>query len=165
MEDRARYAVRVALDPSALASYAIASASNASAIRSDKGGFCGAHPKNCTSARKIKDGARRRIVSREGAREDGGQERQYTPALDPPQPGGGGSYGLVTEPGIDLAGEKKILDMSVAADLRKVYAAPTEAAGFAALDAFEETWSEKYPAIAPMWRKDWARLSTFYDYP
>ncbi len=44
-------------------------------------------------------------------------------------------------------------------------AAPTEAAGLAALDAFEDAWGEKYPAIAPLWRKDWARLSTFYDYP
>ena len=58
--------------------------------------------------------------------------------------------GWLPNRGIDLAGEKKILDMSVAADLRKVYAALREAAGFAALNAFGETWSDKYPAIALM---------------
>ena len=38
-------------------------------------------------------------------------------------------------------------------------------AALSALDAFEAAWSEKYAAIAPLWRKDWARLAPFFDYP
>ena len=47
---------------------------------------------------------------------------------------------------------------------RSVYTAPSEEAALAALNAFEEKWSEKYPAIAPLWRKDWERLTPFFDY-
>ena len=54
---------------------------------------------------------------------------------------------------------------AVAASLRAVYAAPTEQAALSALGAFEEKWSEKYPVIAPLWRKDWERLAPFFDYP
>ncbi len=53
----------------------------------------------------------------------------------------------------------------VSTDLRKIYTSPTEAAARSALDAFERDWGERYPAIAPLWRKDWARLATFFDYP
>ena len=53
---------------------------------------------------------------------------------------------------------------AVAASLRAVYAAPSEEAALAALEAFERQWSEKYPAIAPLWRKDWERLAPFFDY-
>ena len=49
----------------------------------------------------------------------------------------------------------------VASSLRAVYAAPNEEAALAAL---ERQWSEKYPAIAPLWRKDWERLAPFFDY-
>ena len=49
-------------------------------------------------------------------------------------------------------------------DLRSVYTAPSEEAALAALEAFERQWSEKYPAIAPLWRKDWERLTPFFDY-
>ena len=52
----------------------------------------------------------------------------------------------------------------VAASLRAVYAAPSEEAALVALEAFERQWSEKYPAIAPLWRKDWERLAPFFDY-
>ena len=52
----------------------------------------------------------------------------------------------------------------VAGGLRSVYTAPSEEAALAALNAFEEKWSEKYPAIAPLWRKDWERLTPFFDY-
>ena len=54
---------------------------------------------------------------------------------------------------------------AVAAGLRAIYAAPSEEAALSALDAFETTWSEKYAVIAPLWRKDWARLAPFFDYP
>ena len=46
-----------------------------------------------------------------------------------------------------------------------VVSAPSEAAALSALETFEATWSEKYAAIAPLWRKDWARLAPFFDYP
>ena len=52
----------------------------------------------------------------------------------------------------------------VAGGLRSVYTAPSEEAALAALEAFERQWSEKYPAIAPLWRKDWERLAPFFDY-
>ncbi len=52
----------------------------------------------------------------------------------------------------------------VVGDLRSVYTAPSEEAALAALEAFERQWSEKYPAIAPLWRKDWERLAPFFDY-
>ena len=51
----------------------------------------------------------------------------------------------------------------VAGGLRSVYTAPSEEAALAALEAFERQWSEKYPAIAPLWRKDWERLAPFFE--
>ncbi len=53
----------------------------------------------------------------------------------------------------------------VAAGLRAIYAAPSEETALSALDTFEAAWSEKYAAIAPLWRKHWARLAPFFDYP
>ena len=54
---------------------------------------------------------------------------------------------------------------AVAAALRTIYTAPTEAAASAALVAFTEHWGEQYSAIAPAWQKNWARLTPFFDYP
>ncbi len=54
---------------------------------------------------------------------------------------------------------------AVAASLRTIYTAPTEAAASAALVAFTEQWGEQYSAIAPAWQKNWARLTPFFDYP
>lgn len=51
---------------------------------------------------------------------------------------------------------------SVAADLRRIYAANTLDAADAELVRFGETWDGKYPAA---WRADWAHLTTFFDYP
>ena len=53
----------------------------------------------------------------------------------------------------------------MAAGLKQIYAAPSEEAALSALETFESTWGEKYAAIAPLWRKDWARLTPFFDYP
>lgn len=39
----------------------------------------------------------------------------------------------------------------VAADLRRIYSAPTAAMAEAELDAFEEKWAGKYASIAPAW--------------
>lgn len=51
------------------------------------------------------------------------------------------------------------------ADLKRVYAAPTEAIALTELDSFEEKWKTKYPKIAKSWRDNWANLSTYFKYP
>ena len=51
------------------------------------------------------------------------------------------------------------------ADLKRVYAAPTEEIAQAELDGFDEKWSGKYPKIAKSWKDNWANLSTYFKYP
>ncbi len=51
------------------------------------------------------------------------------------------------------------------ADLKKVYAAPTEETALSELDSFDEKWSGKYPKIAKSWRDNWVNLSTYFKYP
>jgi putative transposase len=53
----------------------------------------------------------------------------------------------------------------VAADLRAIYTAPSEAAAQVALDAFDRTWSTRYPAIVPSWRTNWTALTAFLAFP
>ena len=53
---------------------------------------------------------------------------------------------------------------SVATDLRAVYAAGTLSEAEQAMDRFSDRWDDKYPAISPSWRKDWERLTVFFDY-
>lgn len=53
---------------------------------------------------------------------------------------------------------------AVAADLRAIYAAATLKEAEQALARFSERWDSKYPAISPSWRKDWQRLTVFFDY-
>lgn len=53
---------------------------------------------------------------------------------------------------------------AVAADLRAVYAAATLSEAEQALEDFSERWDSKYPAISPSWKKDWERLTVFFDY-
>ena len=53
----------------------------------------------------------------------------------------------------------------MAADLRSIDRAATEAAARLALDDFEDQWSESYPSMAPSWRNHWSRLTVFFDYP
>ena len=50
-------------------------------------------------------------------------------------------------------------------DLKRVYAAPTEAIALTELDSFEEKWRLKYPKVAKSWRDNWANLSTYFKYP
>lgn len=50
-------------------------------------------------------------------------------------------------------------------DLKRVYAAPTEAIALTGLDSFEEKWRLKYPKVAKSWRDNWANLSTYFKYP
>jgi putative transposase len=54
---------------------------------------------------------------------------------------------------------------AVCAELRNVYAAPTEQAGLAELDAFEAKYAKQYPAIASSWRSNWERVRPFFDFP
>ncbi len=52
----------------------------------------------------------------------------------------------------------------ITAALKPIYTAPSEGAGSAALDAFEQIWGSKYPLIVQSWRKNWSELSTFFKY-
>lgn len=54
---------------------------------------------------------------------------------------------------------------AVCAELRAVYAAPSEQAGMAELDAFEAKFATQYPAIALSWRSNWERVRPFFDFP
>ena len=54
---------------------------------------------------------------------------------------------------------------AVAADLRSIYAATTLEAARAALDAFEQQWGSDYPPIVQSWRRNWDRITPFFDYP
>jgi len=54
---------------------------------------------------------------------------------------------------------------AVCAELRNVYAAPTEQAGLAELDAFEAKYAQRLPAIASSWRSNWERVRPFFDFP
>ncbi len=51
------------------------------------------------------------------------------------------------------------------ADLKHVYAVPTEEIALTELDRFEDTWGTKYPKIAKSWRDNWANLATYFKYP
>lgn len=54
---------------------------------------------------------------------------------------------------------------AVAADLRAIYTSPTLEAAEAALSQFSGRWGEQYPAIVPSWKRNWERLTPFFDYP
>jgi len=54
---------------------------------------------------------------------------------------------------------------AVAADLKKIYTAPTLDQAETELALFEEKWDQKYRYISKSWRKNWPELSTFYKYP
>ena len=51
------------------------------------------------------------------------------------------------------------------ADLKRVYAAPTEEIALAELEKFDGKWSGKYPKIAKSWKDNPANLSTYSKYP
>lgn len=53
----------------------------------------------------------------------------------------------------------------VAADLRLIYAAPTEAEAERQLTAFEVKWDDSFAPIGQSWRRNWSRLTPFFDYP
>ncbi len=53
----------------------------------------------------------------------------------------------------------------VARDLRAIYGAPTLSEAEDALENFAQLWDQKYPTISASWRRDWKRLTVFFDYP
>ncbi len=52
----------------------------------------------------------------------------------------------------------------MAADLRRIYSAPTAVMAEAELDDFEEKWAGKYASIAPAWRRAWAEVIPFFAF-
>jgi transposase-like protein len=51
------------------------------------------------------------------------------------------------------------------ADLKPVYAAPSEEDALAHLNALEEKWGKRYPLVIRSWRENWVKLSTYFKYP
>jgi transposase-like protein len=55
---------------------------------------------------------------------------------------------------------------ALAAALRAIYRAPTEAAAAAALDVFAGgPWGTKYPAIVALWRRHWPYVAPVFAFP
>lgn len=57
------------------------------------------------------------------------------------------------------------LRKDVAADLRAIYTAATSDEAERQLDAFDVKWGEAYPSISQSWRRNWTRITPFFDYP
>ena len=53
----------------------------------------------------------------------------------------------------------------VADDLRRIYSATTIEKAEMELCQFEEKWGDRFAPIGDAWRKNWPRLTTFFDYP
>ena len=53
---------------------------------------------------------------------------------------------------------------AVAADLRRIYVAPTADMAAVELDGFEEKWAGKYASIAPAWRRAWQEVIPFFGF-
>jgi len=53
---------------------------------------------------------------------------------------------------------------AVAADLRRIYGAPTADQAAAELNAFEQKWAGKYASIAPAWRRAWQEVIPFFAF-
>jgi len=53
----------------------------------------------------------------------------------------------------------------VAADLRLIYTAATENQAQRQLTEFEAKWDAAFAPIGQSWRRNWSRLTPFFDYP
>lgn len=53
----------------------------------------------------------------------------------------------------------------VVADLRSIYTAPTAAAAELALDEFAAKWDKSHATMSQVWRRNWARVIPFFEYP
>lgn len=54
---------------------------------------------------------------------------------------------------------------AVAADLKKIYQSNTLELASEALDEFEMSWGDKYPAIVKSWRTNWGKITPFLQFP
>ncbi|HEY9641854.1 MAG TPA: IS256 family transposase [Coleofasciculaceae cyanobacterium] len=54
---------------------------------------------------------------------------------------------------------------AVAADLKTIYTATTQAQAEQNLMSFAQTWDHRYPTISKSWFNHWERLSTFFAFP
>jgi len=57
------------------------------------------------------------------------------------------------------------LQREVAADLRTIYTSTTVEVAEQMLSAFEAKWDKEYPSVGQSWRRNWARVIPFFDYP
>jgi len=57
------------------------------------------------------------------------------------------------------------LRKEIALDLRAIYAASTVEDAELRMAEFEDKWGEAYPPIIQSWRRNWARIIPFFDYP
>ncbi len=53
----------------------------------------------------------------------------------------------------------------VAADLKRIYTAATVEEAERMLTEFEVKWDKQYLPIGQSWRRNWARIIPFFDYP
>lgn len=53
----------------------------------------------------------------------------------------------------------------VAADLKRIYGAATVEEAELMLTEFEQNWDKDYPTIGQSWRRNWPRITPFFDYP
>ena len=53
----------------------------------------------------------------------------------------------------------------VAASLRPIYTAPTREAAEAALSEFASVWDPSHPTIGEVWRRNWERVTPFFEFP
>ena len=54
---------------------------------------------------------------------------------------------------------------NVAKDLKRVYQATDDGEAEKALADFEAEWGQKYPSIAPSWRRAWQEVIPFFAFP
>jgi putative transposase len=54
---------------------------------------------------------------------------------------------------------------AVAADLRRIYTAATEAEGEVRLAEFAAKWEDQYPMAVKTWRGNWERITPFFAHP
>ena len=53
----------------------------------------------------------------------------------------------------------------MAADLRRIYTSATAEEAELMLGEFEARWDAEYLPIGQSWRRNWERLTPFFDYP
>jgi putative transposase len=57
------------------------------------------------------------------------------------------------------------LQREVAADLKTIYTSSTVEVAEQMLSTFEAKWDKDYPTVGQSWRRNWARVIPFFDYP